>query len=160
MNFADTNWIEPMYVAPDPHDRGAIGRRKAVLREMKRRPFLKTSSLVDYEVWAVFHRRFGPKPPPWEVYQRDCEARRIEVCGVDETALLSRAREIHARHGHLGRIGALDVLHLSAAELIGCDTLYSFDSGSLFRALALARRMRLVPGPTAADRAAAAKLRG
>ena len=64
MNHADTNWLESLYITPDPNDPEAVSRRGTVERFMRKQAGqLATSHVVLLEARNVFSRTTGEKHP-------------------------------------------------------------------------------------------------
>ena len=73
MNYADTNWLEAVYISPHPDDREARSREQIVERfARKHGGQLAVSHIVLLEARNVFSRVTGEaQPSEWEELEAD-----------------------------------------------------------------------------------------
>jgi hypothetical protein len=146
--FTDANWLASLYYET---------RDSAHVRQWAEsgRSTLVCSSLVVAECHRAFWRR-GDRVAALE---SDLRARKIVIAGHTFEYLFQESRDWFRRYCPRLDVGTLDVMHVRAAELFGCEWFLSFDTRSGCRALAMARKLKVFPEPTSEDRALLRKIK-
>lgn len=152
MIFADTNWLLAVLgVGADTEDDRR--RRALAARVMGRiREPLRLSRLVAYELEGVLRRSARTADPPALVQFRTAAGELFDVVEPDWPLLLEKGDALQRRFCPRTRLGALDSLHLAAAQLMGATHFFSFDRNSDLRACALALKLRLQPESAPGER--------
>lgn len=151
MNYADTNWLESLYITPDPNDPEAVSRRGTVERFMRKQAGqLATSHVVLLEARNVFSRTTGEKHPrEWADLEADFDGR-LYVDPMNWDLLRRECQALFARYAWKRPIGTFDAAIVAAAKLAGATRFLSFDRTA--EALARAEGMDVFPALDAVGR--------
>lgn len=140
MNFADTNWLVSMFIAPSSDE--LEKRAKIVKRFLRQNPgIIYISQIVLFEARNVFSRLMKePVPGEWselltsELFYRDT---------MDWDLLKHEGFRIFEKYSHIESIGSLDAAIIASAILSGTRQILSFDE--LLKALAAAEGLAVFP---------------
>lgn len=142
MNYADTNWLEAVYIAPA----GAEGvRRRQIVERFARLHGgqLAISHVVLLEARNVFSRTTGEKCPiEWASLEADFGGR-LYVDPLNWDLLRRECYSIFTRFAWKTQLGTFDVAIVASARLAGATQFLSFDRSA--KALATAEGMRVFP---------------
>jgi predicted nucleic acid-binding protein len=140
MNFADTNWLEAMFVHIDEER----PRRVMVERFHRQYPdMVGVSHIVLLEARNVFSRITGqPNPPEWQELQAGFSGR-FYLDPMNWDLLRREIYRIFEKYSHVAQIGTLDAAVLASAILAGATRLLSFDER--LKALAVAEELEVFP---------------
>lgn len=155
--FADTNWLEALYI--EPHANDAEGRRRAALAERRTRKeeALSTSHVVLMEARNVFSRvTKEPRPNEWIDLVSDFNGR-IFVDPMNWDLLRRETEVIFEKYAHKAVIGSFDAAIVASAQLAGARCILSFDEN--LKALALALGIAVFPELSAEGRRLLVKLK-
>lgn len=154
MIYADTNFLSATFF--DDEERHPQVER--FLRRASR--VVVVGELAELEAENVFARLTGrADSPAWRDLQSCLDTREWRREPLDWAGARDQARELFRRYSHRAPLGTLDLLHLAAARLAGCEGFASFDTGSAVRALASVLRFEVFPVLTARDRDLVAQLK-
>jgi predicted nucleic acid-binding protein len=144
MNYADTNWLEAVYITPHPDDREAQARERIVERfARKHGGQLAVSHIVLLETRNVFSRVTGEaQPREWEQLEADFDGR-LFVDPMNWDLLRRECRVLFARYSWKIRLGTFDTAVVAAAKLAGGTRFLSFDTQA--KALAAAEGLEVFP---------------
>jgi predicted nucleic acid-binding protein len=128
MNYADTNWLEAVYIGADPRDLEAVSRRQTVERfGRKHGGKLVISQIVLLEARNVFCRTTGEaEPREWFQLQADFGAR-VYVDPMNWDILRRECNELFAKWAWKVALGTFDVAIVASAKLAGASQFLSFD---------------------------------
>src|SRR5437868_3968156 len=126
MNYADTNWLEAVYIRPDPKHSEGVRRRQIVERFMRRHSGqLALSHIVILEARNVFSRVTGQKEPPeWALLEADFGGR-VYVDPMNWDLLRRECYVLFKRYAWKKRIGTFDAAVVAAAKLAGATQFLS-----------------------------------
>ncbi len=144
MNYADTNWLEAVYIAPDPRDAEGVQRHQIVERFMRRHGGqLVLSHIVLLEARNVFSRVTGERDPrEWALLEADFDGR-VYVDPMNWDLLRRECNSIFARYAWKRTLGTFDAALIAAAKLSGATRFLSFDTNA--RCLAAAEGIDVFP---------------
>jgi predicted nucleic acid-binding protein len=144
MNYADTNWLEALYLTPQPDDSRGHERQNIVERfARKHGDHLVVSHIVLLEARIVFSRSTGQKSPEqWTQLESDFNGR-IYVDPMNWDLLRRECYAIAERYACNLRLGAFDVALIAAAKLAGDRRFLSFDMRA--KAVAFAEGLEVFP---------------
>src|SRR5437867_6020095 len=147
MNYADTNWLEAVYITPAGAE--AVGRRKIVERFARHHAGpLAISHVVLLEARNVFSRTTGEKiPKEWDLLESDF-GRRLYVDPMNWDLLRRECYALFSRYAWKTKLGTFDAAIVASAKLAGATQFLSFDATA--KVLAAAEGMRVFP-PLDAD---------
>ena len=144
MNFADTNWLEAVYIEPEPEDKEACRRRQIVERFMRKHGGeLVLSQIVLLEARNVFSRVTGESTPEeWKALEQDFDSR-LYVDPMNWDILRRECNALFAHYSSRVNVGTFDAALVASAKLAGGTRFLSFDK----TACALAKAVGLDPYP-------------
>ena len=144
MDYADTNWLEALYIAPHSDDRDAQQRERIVERFMrKQRGPLVLSHVVLLEVRNVFSRVTGESQPrEWQQLQADFGGR-LFVDPMNWDLLRRECEALFGRYASKLQLGTFDTAIVASARLTGASRFLSFDNRA--KALATAEGLKVFP---------------
>jgi hypothetical protein len=159
MNFADTNWLEALYIEPDPHDLRATRRREIVDHFMRRHGGqLVLSHIVLLETRNVFSRSTGQREPPeWQRFEADFDGR-IYVDSMNWDLLRRECNTLFGRYAWKASVGSFDTAIVASIKLAGGTRFLSFDTAA--RALAKAEGINVFPPLDAGGKKLLTELKG
>ena len=151
MNYADTNWLEAVYIGADADDAEGLRRREIVERFARRHGGrLAISHIVLLEARNVFCRTTGESDPrEWGLLEADFDGR-IYVDPMNWDLLRRECYALFGRYGWKIQIGTFDTAIIAAAKLAGATQFLSFDTTA--KALAVAEGIRVFPPLDAAGK--------
>ena len=154
MNFADTNWIEAMFV----HVEEEKERRVIVERFHRRHPgMVGISHIVLLETRNVFSRiTRAADPEEWQELQEGFSGR-FYLDPMNWDLLRRESFRLFEKYSPHATIGTFDVALLASAILAGATRILSFDEN--LKALAVAEGLEVFPELTKEGRAFLAKLK-
>src|SRR6058998_3872178 len=137
MNYADTNWLEAVYIASDANDAEGVRRREIVERFTRRYGGrLALSHIVLLEARNVFSRTTGESAPrEWALLEADFDGK-IYVDPMNWDLLRRECYALFSRYGWKLHLGTLDAAIVASAKLAGATQFLSFDTTA--KALAVA----------------------
>jgi predicted nucleic acid-binding protein len=158
MNYADTNWLEALYITPHPDDAEARGRERIVERfARKHGGQLAVSHVVLLEARNVFSRVTGEKEPQeWRVLEADFDGR-LYVDPMNWNLLRRECEALFACYAWKLTIGTFDTAIVASAKLAGATRFLSFDLTA--KALAAAEGLAVFPALDAAGQQALSRLK-
>lgn len=144
MNFADTNWLEAVYITPHADDAEARERERMVERfARKHGGQLAVSQVVLLEARNVFSRVTGESQPrEWQQLEADFDGR-LFVDPMNWDLLRRECLALFARFSGKTRLGTFDAAVVASAKLAGGTRFLSFDTRA--KALAAAERLEVFP---------------
>lgn len=155
--FADTNWLEALYIKPQPDDAESIRRGEIAEARLRRGEPLVISPIVLMEARNVFSRiTKDPHPPQWDQLVADFDGA-IFVDPINWSLVRRQTEDIFERFAHKATIGTLDAAIIASAQLAGARQFLSFDQP--LKALAIALGIPVFPDVDKEGRAFLAKLR-
>jgi predicted nucleic acid-binding protein len=159
MNYADTNWLEALYITPHPDDAEARDRERIVERfARKHGGQLAVSHVILLEARNVFSRVTGePEPREWALLEADFDGR-LYVDPMNWDLLRRECQSVFARYAWKATIGTFDAAIVASARLAGATRFLSFDVTA--KALAAAEALAVFPPLDAVGKATLARLRG
>lgn len=126
--YADTGFLVKLYL-PEPESPEAVKTlanvsRPVLLSELSQLGLLNALNL------NVFQKRIksAEATAAWALFQADLAAGLFEIPQLSSTALHRQARALSERHSPKLGTRSLDLLHLAAAQVLGCDQLLTFDA--------------------------------
>lgn len=154
MNFADTNWLEAMFLRADEQK----SRRNLVERFHRRNPgVVGVSQIVLLEARNVFSRVTGlANPPEWDELQAGFSGQ-FYLDAMNWDFVRREAYRLFEKYSHRATIGSFDAALLSSATLAGAKRILSFDE--TLKALAVAEELDVFPELGQEGRAILARLR-
>src|SRR5882672_8597860 len=149
MNYADTNWLEAVYIAPHPDDTEAQERERIVERfARKHGGQLALSHVVLLEARNVFSRVTGESQPrEWQQLEADFDGR-LYIDPMNWDLLRRECHALFARYAWKSQLGTFDTAAVASAKLAGGTRFLSFDARA--KALAAAEGLEVFP-PLEAD---------
>ena len=149
MNYADTNWLEAVYLTPHPDDAEAHERERIVERfARKHGGQLALSHVVLLEARNVFSRVTGESQPrEWQQLEADFDGR-LYVDPMNWDLLRRECHALFARYACKTQLGTFDTAVVASAKLAGGTRFLSFDTRA--KALAAAEGLEVFP-PLEAD---------
>jgi predicted nucleic acid-binding protein len=156
--FADTNWLESLYIKPCTGNKEAEERHRIVERRTRKQSGpLVISHIVLLEARNVFGRVTGvPKPVEWEDLLADFNGR-IFVDTMNWDLLRDQTNLLFERFSHRTTIGTFDAALLASAQLAGAREILSFDER--LKAVAICQGMEVFPKLGVEGKALLAELR-
>ena len=156
MNYADTNWLEAIYIGPK--DLESERRREIVERFMRRHSGpLALSHIVLLEARNVFRRTTGERnPAEWTLLESDFDIR-LYVDPMNWDLLRRECYVLFDKYAWKAPIGTFDTAIVASAKLAGATQFLSFDARA--KALATAEGMAVFPPLNAGEKQITAKLR-
>ena len=144
MNYADTNWLEALYITPHPDDKEAQGREQTVERfARKHGGQFAVSHIVLLEARNVFSRVTGEAHPrEWEQLEADFDGR-LFVDPMNWDLLRRECQALFSRYSWKTRLGTFDAAVVASSKLAGGTRFLSFDTQA--KALAAAEGMEVFP---------------
>ena len=144
MNYADTNWLEALYIAPASNDTEGQEREKIVERfARKHGGQLALSHIVLLEARNVFSRVTGESHPrEWHELEADFEGR-LYVDPMNWDLLRRACNELFARYSSKAALGTFDTAVVASAKLAGATRFLSFDTRA--KAMAAAEGLAVFP---------------
>ncbi|MCU0771738.1 MAG: PIN domain-containing protein [Verrucomicrobia bacterium] len=158
MNYADTNWLEALYFAPEDSDLVAT-QRKGIVELFCRSHGgrLGVSIPVTWEARNVFSRASGESAPEeWNQFEADKDGL-IYVDPVNWDLLKRDMFRLFSLYSHKASIGTLDAAILAASKLGGATRLLTFDD--TLAAMAVCEGLVVFPELSAKGKAVLAKLK-
>lgn len=154
MNFADTNWLEALFVHIDEERQ----RRTIVERFHRLDPdMIGVSHIVLLEARNVFSRITGQSnPSEWQELQAGFSGR-FYLDPMNWDLLRREIFRIFEKYSHVAQIGTLDAAVLASALLAGATRFLSFDER--LKALAVAEELDVFPKLNGEGQAYLAKLK-
>ena len=158
MNYADTNWLEAVYITPDPQDAEGLRRHEIAARFMRRHGGqLALSHIVLLEARNVFCRVTGERESrEWALLEADFDGR-IYVDPMNWDLLRRECYSIFGRYAWKAQIGTFDAAVVASAKLAGAKRFLSFDATA--RALAAAEGLEIFPALDAAGKEMAGRMK-
>ena len=144
MNYADTNWLEAVYISPHPGDAEAQERERIVERfARKHGGQLAVSHVVLLEARNVFSRVTGESlPREWQQLEADFDGR-LYVDPMNWDLLRRECHALLARYARKTSLGTFDTAVVASAKLAGGTRFLSFDTKA--KALAAAEGLEVFP---------------
>lgn len=144
MNYADTNWLEAVYISPHPGDAEAQERERIVARfARKHGGQLAVSHVVLLEARNVFSRVTGESQPrEWQQLEADFDGR-LYVDPMNWDLLRRECHALMARYAWKISLGTFDTAVVASAKLAGGTRFLSFDTKA--KALAAAEGLEVFP---------------
>lgn len=144
MNYADTNWLEALYLTADPDDAEAQARERIVERfTRKHGGQLAVSHVVLLEARNVFVRVTGESQPrEWLQLEADFDGR-LFVDPMNWELLRRECHALFARYAWKSHLGTFDTAVVASAKLAGGTRFLSFDTAA--KALAAAEDLDVFP---------------
>jgi predicted nucleic acid-binding protein len=144
MNYADTNWLEAVYITPHPGDGEAQERERIVERfARKHGGQLAVSHVVLLEARNVFSRVTGESQPrEWQQLEADFDGR-LYVDPMNWDLLRRECHALLARYAWKTQLGTFDTAVVASAKLAGGTRFLSFDTRA--KALAAAEGLEVFP---------------
>lgn len=144
MNYADTNWLEALYITPHPDDAEAQERESIVERFARRHGGqLAVSHVVLLEARNVFSRVTGESQPrEWGLLEADFDGR-LYVDPMNWDLLRRECEALFARYAWKVTIGTFDAAIVASSKLAGATRFLSFDTTA--KALAAAEGLDVFP---------------
>src|SRR5438067_2190218 len=138
MNFADTNWLEAMFIHADE----PASRRAIVERFHRRHPeAIGVSQIVLLEARNVFSRVTGlAHPPEWDELQAGFGGR-FYLDTMNWDFVRRDAYRLFEKYSHRATIGSFDTTLLASGILAGATRILSFDES--LKALATAEGLQV-----------------
>jgi predicted nucleic acid-binding protein len=142
VNYADTNWLEAVYITPQGGE--AIRRRQIVERFARHHGgALVISHVVLLEARNVFSRTTGEKvPAEWALLEADFGGR-LHIDSMNWDLLRRECYALFARYAWKTQLGTFDVAIIASAKLAGATQFLSFDTTA--KALAVAEGIAVFP---------------
>jgi predicted nucleic acid-binding protein len=140
MNFADTNWLEAMFLHADEP-----GSRRAVVEQFHRRNpgVVGLSQIVLLETKNVFLRVTGlAKPPEWDELLAGFTGQ-FYLDAMNWDFVRRESYRLFEKYSPRATIGSFDAAILASALLAGATRMLSFDEN--LKALAAAEGLRVFP---------------
>jgi predicted nucleic acid-binding protein len=156
--FADTNWLEAIYITPHPGDKKGQLRAEIVERRMRRHEGgLTISQIVLMETRNIFSRiRKTPHPVEWDQLLTDFDGE-IFVDTMNWDALRLQVTRLIEKFAHKADLGTFDLSVVASAQLAGAKEILSFDER--LKALASATGISVFPPLNEAGHAFLIKLK-
>jgi len=144
MNYADTNWMEAVYIRPHPDDPEGQERERVVERfSRKHGGQLALSHVVLLEARNVFSRVTGESQPrEWQQLEADFDGR-LYIDPMNWDQLRRQCHALFARYAWKIQLGTFDTAVVAAAKLAGATRFLSFDPRA--KALAAAEDLAVFP---------------
>ena len=157
MNYADTNWLEAVYITPHADDADGQERERIVERfARKHGGQLAVSHLVLLEARNVFSRVTGESEPrEWQQLEADFDGR-LFVDPMNWDLLRRECHILIARYARKRPLGTFDTAVIASAKLAGGTRFLSFDIRA--KALAAAEGLEVFPPLDAAGKRVLAEL--
>jgi predicted nucleic acid-binding protein len=154
MNFADTNWLEAMFLHADE----GRSRRTIVERFHRKNPgIIGLSQIVLLEARNVFSRVTGlANPPEWEELQSGFSGQ-FYLDAMNWDFVRRESYRLFEKYSPHAMFGSLDAALLASALLAGATRLLSFDER--LKAFAVAEGLQVFPVLEGEGRAFLARLR-
>ena len=158
MNYADTNWLEALYLTPHPDDALAQERERIVERfARKHGGQLAVSHVVLLEARNVFSRVTGERQPrEWDLLEADFDGR-LYVDPMNWDLLRRECHALLARYAWKETVGTFDTGIVASAKLAGATRFLSFDTTA--KALAAAEGINVFPPLDAQGKQVMARLK-
>lgn len=158
MNYADTNWLEAVYITPHRDDAEGQARERIVERFARRYGGqLAVSHTVLLEARNVFSRVTGESEPrEWRQLEADFDGR-IYVDPMNWDLLRRECHALFARYAWKIELGTFDTTVVASAKLAGGTRFLSFDTRA--KALAAGEGLEVFPALDAEGKRFLAKLR-
>jgi hypothetical protein len=156
MNYADTNWLEAVYFAPQGAE---ASRRREIVERFARRHGgqLAISHVVLLEARNVFSRTTGEQDPrEWGALEADFGGR-LYVDTMNWDLMRRECYSILGRYAWKIQLGTLEVAIVASVRLAGATQFLSFDITA--KALAAAEGLRVFPPLDATGKQRLAELR-
>jgi predicted nucleic acid-binding protein len=156
MNYADTNWLEAIYIGPK--DSESQRRREIVERFMRRHSGpLALSHIVLLEARNVFRRTTGEgNPAEWVLLEADFDGR-LYVDPMNWDLLRRECYVLFDKYAWKASIGTFDTAIVASAKLAGATQFLSFDATA--KALTVAEGMQVFPPLSPAEKRIVAQLK-
>lgn len=144
MNYADTNWLEAVYITADPDDREARERVRLVEGFARQHGGqLALSQLALLEARNVFSRVTGEQEPQeWQQLEADFDGR-VYVDPMNWDMLRRECTRFFSKYAWKAEIGTFDCALIASVKLGGGRRFLSFDAKA--RALAVAEGIEVFP---------------
>ncbi len=126
--YADTGFLVKLYLlepgSPEAVKALAKVPRPVLLSELSQLELRNALNL------NVFQKRITPAQASaaWGLFQSDLAAGLFQIPQLSSSALHRQARELSDRHSPKLGTRSLDLLHLAAAQVLGCGQLLTFDA--------------------------------
>jgi predicted nucleic acid-binding protein len=143
VNFADTNWLEAVYL--QPNDSPFSKSNHAIVNRFMRQHGgkLLISPIVLLEARNVFSRvTHEANPKEWALLESDFNGR-LYVDPINWRELQRECDAIFSRYSHKATIGTFDAAIVASAKLAGAQTFLSFDK--IAKAMAVAEGLEVFP---------------
>lgn len=155
--FADTNWLEALYIPPLPSEKAMVTRSEIVARRMRRAETLTTSHIVLMEARNVFSRiKKEREPQEWKDLVEDFGGG-IYVDPMNWDLLRRETNRIFEEFSHKATFSTFDAAIVASAVLAGTAEFLTFDER--LASLATAAGLKVFPPLTPEGRAFLLKLR-
>ncbi len=144
MNYADTNWLEAVYITPHRDDEEGQEREQIVERFARKHGGpLAISHVVLLEARNVFSRVTGESEPrEWQELEADFNGR-LYVDPMNWDLLRRECLALFARYAWKIQLGTFDAAVVASAKLAGGTRFLSFDTRA--KALAAAEGLEVFP---------------
>jgi len=144
MNYADTNWLEAVYITPHPDDPEGHERERIVERFARRHGGqLALSHVVLLEARNVFSRVTGESQPrEWQQLEADFDGR-LYIDPMNWDLLRRECHALFVRYAWKLQLGTFDTAVVASAKLGGGTRFLSFDTRA--KALAAAEGLDVFP---------------
>ena len=144
MNYADTNWLEAVYITPHPNDAEAQERERIVERfARKHGGQLALSHVVLLEARNVFSQVTGESQPrEWQQLEADFNGR-LYIDPMNWDLLRRECHALLVRYAWKIQLGTFDTAVVASAKLAGGTRFLSFDTRA--KALAAAEDLEVFP---------------
>ena len=154
MNFADTNWLEAMFL----HANEQKSRRSVVEQFHRRDPgVVGLSQIVLLEARNVFSRVTGQaSPPEWDELQAGFSGQ-FYLDAMNWDFVRRESYRLFEKYSPRATIGSFDAALLASAILAGATRILSFDEN--LKALATAEGLEVFPQLNSEGRAFLVKLK-
>lgn len=155
--FADTNWLEALYISPPDDDREMVARSEVVERRTRKVGTLTTSHIVLMEARNVFSRVKQKRvPEEWTDLVEDFGGR-LFVDPMNWDMLRRETDALFERFSHKATISTFDAAIVASAVLAGTREFLTFDQR--LSGLATAAGLKVFPEMSSEARNFLAKLR-
>src|SRR5687768_13629138 len=120
MNYADTNWLEAVYITPEPDDSEGRERERVVERFVRQHGGrLALSHVILLEARNVFSRVTGEREPrEWLALEADFDGR-IYVDPMNWDVLRQECNRLFSKYAWKADIGTFDTALIASVKLGG-----------------------------------------
>jgi predicted nucleic acid-binding protein len=158
VNYADTNWLEAVYIIPHPDDAQAQERERIVERFVRKHGGqLVLSHIVLLEARNIFSRVTGERDPrEWQRLEADFGGR-IYVDPMNWDILRRECNALFSKYAWKAEVGTFDTALIASAKLAGATRFLSFDNTA--RALAVIEGLEVFPALDVTDKRLVSRLK-